>query len=132
MWIQSYQPENPALTQLIAEGYSGFAEAELKLRNQAGMPPFKPMAMLRADALAPQDAYNFLLRCREHLAAIEGIEILGPVAAPLARIANRTRYQTMLIGQDRRALHAALNRLDAPRSTRELRWSIDVDPYDSL
>ena len=62
------------------------------------------------------------------------IEVLGPVAAPLARLANRTRYQLMLLARSRRMLHAALARLAAAKLNvpRDVRWSIDVDPYDSL
>ena len=64
VWIQSYQPENPLLQRLISQGYRGFAEAELRSRMQAGLPPAQPMAMLRAESIDPSLARDFLSRCK--------------------------------------------------------------------
>ncbi len=133
VWIQSYQPESPVLETLIKEGYPGFARAELASRVKLGLPPARPMALLRADAPNGHDAQRLLESCKTHLR--EGganLELLGPVAAPLGRLANRSRFQLMVIGADRRALHSALKRLPRPKLPRDLRWSIDIDPYDSL
>ena len=129
VWIQSYQPGNPTLQSLINEGYGGFAQHELTIRKSVGMPPHYAMAMVRADAFDPTDADRFLDALKSTLS---GIEVLGPVAAPLARIANRSRMQMMLLAPTRPALHAALNRVQIPKATKSLRWSIDIDPYDSL
>lgn len=134
VWIQTFQPDNPTLLSLINEGYAGFAQQELANRNLAGMPPARPMAMLRAEADEAILAESLLATAGQQLRASSGkdLEILGPVAAPLTRIANRTRFQLMLIGNNRRALHAALDQLRLKASNRKLRWSIDIDPYDSL
>ncbi len=129
VWIQSYQPDNPTLRTLIKEGYGGFADHELKVRQTVGMPPEHAMAMLRADAFDPREAQAFLEHCK---ASLRDIEVLGPVAAPLARIANRYRYQLMLLSPQRATLHTALRQLNPPKTTHTLRWSIDIDPYDSL
>jgi primosomal protein N' (replication factor Y) len=129
VWIQSYQPDNPTLRRLIEAGYPGFAEAELAARINAAMPPAHPMAMLRAESSDPQAALGLLNQFKQQL---HGIELLGPVPAPLARIANRSRYQLMLLAPTRSQLHQALNQLKAPKLPHTLRWSIDVDPYDSL
>ena len=129
VWIQSFQPENPNLVRLIKDGYAGFAEAELGERIKIGLPPAKPMALLRAEAPNGHDALGLLEHFKQQL---KGIELLGPVPAPLARIANRYRYQLMLLAPSRQQLHQALAKLIVPKMSHHLRWSIDVDPYDSL
>ena len=129
VWIQSYQPENPNLQRLITHGYSGFAQTELAARISAGMPPAKPMAMLRAESSDAQAALNLLNQFKQQLA---GVELLGPVPAPLSRVANRYRYQLMLLADNRARLHRALDQLKPPKLPHTLRWSIDIDPYDSL
>ena len=129
VWIQSYQPDNPTLQSLIKDGYGGFAQHELAIRKKVGMPPHHAMAMIRADAFQPNEANQFLTALKSTL---RGIEVLGPVAAPLARIANRSRMQMMLLAPTRQVLHAALNQAQIPKPTKALRWSIDIDPYDSL
>jgi primosomal protein N' (replication factor Y) len=129
VWIQSYQPENPNLQRLIEQGYPGFAASELAERIKVGLPPAKPMALLRAEAPNRQDALGLLNHFKNQLV---GIELLGPVPAPLARIANRSRFQLMLLAPTRPQLHQALAQLTPPKIPHSLRWSIDVDPYDSL
>ena len=133
VWIQTYQPNNPLLQSLIEDGYDGFAQRELSERAKLGMPPIKPMAMLRADALRADDAIVLLNLAKDQLARFrDAVEIWGPVSAPLARIAGRCRYQIMIIGTNRQYLHAALNQLHLPKRNQKLRWSLDIDPYDSL
>lgn len=129
VWIQSYQPDNPTLLKLIEEGYAGFAQHELQTRGAVGMPPYHAMAMLRADAFQANEAQGFLEACK---ATLRGVTVMGPVAAPMARIANRSRYQLMLLSPTRAGLHRALRDMTPPRVTHSLRWSIDIDPYDSL
>jgi primosomal protein N' (replication factor Y) len=135
VWIQSYQPENPLLTTLIGAGYGGFAETELASRQLAQLPPITPMALLRAESEDAELAQQFLQQCKaqcQSLGLLQQIEVMGPVPAPLGRLANRHRFQLMLIGQDRRSLHRCLSALDRSKAPSKLRWSIDVDPYDAM
>jgi len=129
VWIQSYQPDNPNLRKLIDEGYGGFAAAELAARVRVGMPPAQPMAMLRAESTDAQAALGLLQTLKQQL---RGVETFGPVPAPLARLANRSRFQLMVLASSRAALHQALRHLQPPKLPHTLRWSVDVDPYDSL
>lgn len=139
VWIQSYQPENPLLQKLMSQGYRGFAEAELSSRLQAGLPPAQPMAMLRAEAFDPTLAREFLTFCKATLeSALKGqqdtasVEILGPIPAPMARVAKRTRFQLVVMAATRPVLHRVLASLGQPKTHSSLRWSIDVDPYDAM
>ncbi len=129
VWVQTFQPDNPLLLSLIDEGYDGFASKELAVRERLGFAPYKPMAMLRADASAPAAALDFLTALKRQLT---GVEALGPAPAPMGRLARRHRYQLMIVAPNRTALHRALRNLHPPKHDRALRWSIDVDPYDSM
>lgn len=133
VFIQTYQPEHPQLQRLVNEGYEAFAQNELSQRIAAGMPPAQPMAMIRADAHAADTAIAFLNACKTQLnqASDRPTLMWGPVAAPTARIANRLRYQLMLLGESRRQLHHTLKHLNLEPPS-NLRWSIDIDPYDTL
>ena len=135
VWIQSYQPDNPLLTTLIESGYSGFADAELTSRETAQLPPTTPMALIRAESENPELAKHFLLQCKvqsESLGMQTDINIMGPVPAPISRMANRHRFQLMLIATHRSALHRCLKILNQTSAPSKLRWSIDVDPYDAM
>lgn len=139
--IQSQLADHPLLVQLTEQGYFAFAEQALAERRAAGLPPFSHLALLRAEAHRPGQAEGFLdLACVEAEALLEelqvagGIELLGPVPAPMERRAGRYRAQLLLQGNSRaplhRLLHAWLPRLEQLPDSRAVRWSLDVDPID--
>jgi len=135
--IQTHQPDSPLLRALVDDGYPRFAERELASREAAGLPPFRPMALLRAEATTGDAARDLLQRARDALAAQapRGVEWLGPAPAPIARVADRWRWQLLLLADARRALHGALDGLVALLSasgSAGVRWSLDVDPYDTF
>jgi primosomal protein N' (replication factor Y) len=137
VWIQTYQPENATLQALIAEGYPGFAQRELAFREAAGMPPFRPMALIRAEGHDGAAVQALLQTLRDTVLARVpsggGLEVLGPVAAPIARVANRLRFQLLLLADSRAPLHEALRAVSQqPIQRRGVRWAVDVDPYDTF
>ena len=142
VWVQSLQPENPALQNLVQGGYADFAAQELAIRERAGLPPARPMALIRAEAEDGPAAQSFLESLKPRLAGdaspgaspspAGGIDVLGPAPAPMLRLANRFRYQLMLLAARRRALHDALQRLAEVTAPRPIRWAIDVDPSDAF
>ena len=132
--IQTAFPEHAFWARLLEAGYPGIAKDQLAERHLAGWPPFTRLALLRASAHRRQDAAACLEFARAHLSELryEGLRILGPVDAPLARKAGRYRQQLLLESTRRNVLHAALSsletRLEDSKAARRARWSIDVDP----
>lgn len=138
--IQTHLAEHPLLVQLTEQGYFAFAEQALSERRAAGLPPFSHLALLRAEALKPDQAETFLQhacdqaeRLVEQL-GLSGIELLGPVPAPMERRAGRFRAQLLLQGSARSTLHRLLDpwtvQLEQLPGSRTVRWSLDVDPID--
>ena len=66
--------------------------------------------------------------------AAPGIELLGPVTAPMSRRAGLYRMQLLLSAATRPVLHAlldaALPAIHALPEARRTRWSLDLDPID--
>ena len=130
--IQTFDPDNANLTALIGAGYGAFARNELELRAAAHMPPFAALAVIRADSESETGAATLLGEARE---VIEGdeVEVLGPAPAPIARRADRHRFQLLALASRRADLRRALTRLeDAAPKAPGVRWAIDVDPVDTL
>jgi primosomal protein N' (replication factor Y) len=134
--IQTHHPEHPLLQQLVAAGYPAFAQAALTERQDAGLPPFSNLALLRAEATDARAPERFLSEAREAVDAklIAGLEFWGPVPSPMERRAGRFRAQLLLVARDRKRLHRLLAnwvpRLGELKSARKVRWSLDVDPID--
>lgn len=130
VWIQTYDTEHAYLTGLVHSGYRGFLDSELLLRRDAGFPPFRHLALLRArggNADVTEEHLRFILA---EISA-DSVLKLGPSPAPIPRISNQWRFQAALLSEDRRALHQELRkieRISIPRA--HIRWSIDIDPLD--
>ena len=133
--IQSFDPQNPTLQALIESGYDGFAETELRHRELAGLPPFRALALLRADGPSLARATACLDVLTRPLRNAGGLDIWGPAPAPMARRADRLRVQCALLAPDRPRLSRLLAQMiDAGAKERfpGVRWSVDVDPYDMV
>ncbi len=134
--IQTHYPDHPLLHQLIAGGYPAFAEAALRERQEALLPPFASLALLRAEATRTDFPREFLSRARELAEPLchNSIQLWGPVAAPMERRAGRYRAQLLLQAEKRADLQHLLKRLipqlEGEKIARKVRWSIDVDPVD--
>ncbi|MBU2067274.1 MAG: primosomal protein N' [Gammaproteobacteria bacterium] len=138
--IQSHLADHPLLVQLTEQGYFAFAEQALSERRSAGLPPFCHLALLRAEAHKPGQAEGFLDEActeAEHLLSdfgLHGVELLGPIPAPMERRAGRYRAQLLVQANARAPLHHLLStwmqRLESLPAGRAVRWSLDVDPID--
>ena len=134
--IQTHHPEHPLLQLLVERGYPAFAEAALQEREQALLPPFAAMTLLRAEAPRAEQPREFLLAVRQlaEPLAENAVQLWGPVAAPMERRAGRYRAQLMFQAGERTALQRLLRTLvpllENEKTARRVRWSIDVDPVD--
>jgi primosomal protein N' (replication factor Y) len=137
--IQTRNPEHAAVQFAAKHDVRGFWERELYDRREVGYPPFSRLALLRLDALdedAARDAANLLAAAaktsKEGLA--RRVDVLGPSAAPIARLRGRYRFRVLLRAAERGPLRAtlAIVREAMDRLDRRVRAVIDVDPVAML
>ncbi|MGI9211119.1 MAG: primosomal protein N', partial [Methylococcaceae bacterium] len=130
--LQTRHPDHPLLVELTRRGYSGFMRQALKDRAEARLPPFSYQALMRAEAREAAAAHTYLNRVAEWALALNlpDLGILGPVAAPLARRADRHRFQLLFQGQRRAELHQLARTLMPVLATwpesRAVHWSLDM------
>jgi primosomal protein N' (replication factor Y) (superfamily II helicase) len=135
--IQTHHPDHPLLQTLLHQGYEGFARAALIEREQVGFPPYRHLALLRCDAIKAEAGTEFMQAARGLLArdGTDGVEVFGPVPAPMEKRAGRYRTQLMLQSAERKPLHRLiqpwLQQLQQLKSASRVRWSLDIDPYDT-
>ncbi|MCB1864939.1 MAG: primosomal protein N' [Chromatiales bacterium] len=134
VWLQTAFPNHPLLGPLLVHDYAGFAEAALAERAAAGLPPCGYQALIRAEATDRAAAHGFLTQARARATQTPDVELSGPVAAPMERRAGRYRAQLLVSAAQRAPLHRFLDDwlpvIEALRSARTVRWSVDVDPQD--
>ena len=130
VWIQSYDPENPNLRSLVSHGYPGFLKSELDLRREARLPPFSHWSVIRVEGERMEETEEMIKQLMADVPE-NGVEKMGPVAAPIERIDNRYRFQGVIHSSRRQNLRQALDVIERTRSkTKRIRWSIDIDPIE--
>ena len=134
--IQTRNPEHPLLRSLVDADYDAIAEGLLAERDETGLPPAARMALIRAESPRPEAARECLASAARQLGDATGVAVYGPAPAPMERLAGRYRAQLALQAATRAPLHAALTTLrpwlETAREARKVRWSIDVDPVETL
>ena len=134
--LQTSQPDNPFLHQLISQGYAPFAQHLLEARKRWHFPPFSYQALIRASHMQSMEKVMLWLeQVSQHITALglNSVHCLGPTPAVIEKRANRYRAQLLLSSPKRAPLHSALYHLtqQLPVSGRSgMRWSIDIDPID--
>jgi primosomal protein N' (replication factor Y) len=134
--LQTSQPDNSFLHQLINQGYAPFAQQLLEARKRWHFPPFSYQALIRASHMQSMEKVMLWLeQLSQHVATLglNSVHCLGPTPAVIEKRANRYRAQLLLSSPKRAQLHTALYHLtqQLPVSGRSgMRWSIDVDPID--
>ena len=133
--IQTEFPDHPLLTHLLRSGYDGFAQAALQERLAAAWPPFSRLAALRDSARTREAALGFLTEARALARSPpQGVKLLGPVPAAMAKRAGRYHAQLLIECRERGRLHAFLDewlpQIGQLKSARAVRWSLDVDPLE--
>ena len=126
-FIQSYQPEHPAIVAVATGQAAGFYDAEIDLRRRFGSPPFGRLVKLTvaiSDRTAAENAATEMASSLRTAAGTRGgVTVLGPAPAFIARRADRWRWNVILRGDDPAALLDG--GLDPP-------WTVDVDPESLL
>ena len=133
--LQTHHPDHPLLRILIDQGYRAFAEFALAERRATQLPPYAHLALLRAEAGPAETPLAWLESARVAGAPLPaGIELWGPVPAPMEKRAGRYRAQLLVHALARSTLHAFLDewmpKLAALPAARKVRWSVDVDPLE--
>jgi primosomal protein N' (replication factor Y) len=134
--VQTLNPEHPAIVAAVRHDFPKFAEHELALRQAAHYPPFTSMVRLvvrgPAEASARESAVNLGQRLRRAGTLHEGsVRVLGPGMAPIARLRGEHRFQLQLQGEEPERLKAVVREaVKGFAPPVEIRWIVDVDPWD--
>ncbi len=130
--IQTHVPEHPLLRLLLKEGYGPFAAALLQEREEASWPPFRYMALFRAEHREEAALLAFLQKVKTQLGGQAAVRVLGPVASGLRKKAHFYRAQLLLESSRRASLHQVLTELEKYLGAQKglPRYLIDVDPLE--
>jgi primosomal protein N' (replication factor Y) len=114
--IQTMTPEHPVIQLSAAQDYDAFYDAEIRLRQLRGVPPFADEITLTFSGPFEDRVIDGAMRFRQVLEAQlrtptycrEAVQILGPAPAPIVKINNRFRHRLTLGCKNTRVLRQLL------------------------
>ena len=129
--LQSHLPDHYALIHACEQDYAAYFEHEAEYRRTMGYPPFAALVNIVVRSGDAQRAIAESRAIAADLRAAAGgrYRVLGPAAAPLARLHSEFRQQILLKGQ-RGAMRSSV-RAALTQRYGAVRWpgvSVDVDP----
>jgi primosomal protein N' (replication factor Y) len=131
--VETYYPEHYAIQLAARQDYVSFFEKELQFRRLLHYPPFTALGSILVRDTKIENAIRWSRQLSSHLAPQEsrGVKVLGPAAAPLARLKREYRFQFLLKAPKRTQLTRALADLLVFAEEKEIPQKailVDVDP----
>ena len=142
--LQTYNPHHFSILSAKAQDFSAFYDHEIGLRRSLRYPPFSRLIQIK---ISGKDKEKTGERARElgelcnrlkseEPAYTKTIDVLGPIEAPLAKIADHYRWQILLKGAGVEPLHRFIRTLlaayPAAFNGPQPSVTLDVDPFDML
>jgi primosomal protein N' (replication factor Y) len=133
--VQTYCPEHYAISALPAWDLDAFYLREQQFRRDLGYPPYGALVNLlvsgKGERSVADAAEAIGVRLRQAALEHGSVEVLGPVAAPLARLGGHYRRQVLLKGPDGAAMRVWVGpelRTLRAKLAKDVSLAVDVDP----
>lgn len=136
--LQSHHTDHPLVQTLVQQGYHALADLILHERQITQLPPYRHLALIRAESKQAIAAVDFLKNARQLAEQLQApnplFNYLGPLPAMMEKRGDRFRYQLQINSAQRKPLQQLLSQLALQLETsplvKRVRWSIDVDPQE--
>jgi primosomal protein N' (replication factor Y) len=135
--VESYHPEHYAIQMAASQDYISFFEKESHFRRLMHYPPFGSLASVLVRGAKLEKAIHWSRQIKTFFESqkMPEIRILGPAAAPLARLKREYRFHFLLKSTRRAALNRLLNKCLSYCADKEIpdrAILVDVDPINLL
>ena len=138
--LQTYCSEHPQMEELLKGNYGTFIEKIIEERASANVPPFSYQVKLQAESFNGLISKDFLNSCLEHInnskLITKDIRLVGPLPSLMEKKSGMFRWEINLFSNSRKPLHKLIDNLQTflyqSKQTRQVRWSIDVDPISTI
>ncbi len=134
--IQTYVPHEQGIVCARTHDYGSFYEHEIGGREFLRYPPFSKLTRVVVSGEGEAAVREFIERAAGLIQKMneDGVEVLGPVPAVLAKVNRSYRYGMILKSASAGVLQRVVYRLrhSLGRPPKDLRLVVDVDPLSML
>ena len=137
--IQSYSPDNFAITSAQAHDYDGFYQKEVEMREVLNNPPFSSLFYVvftseNEELLIKNTQYIGGL-LRKHLTKYDNIILLGPSPCIISKIKSNYRWQVLIKGEIHEETALEIKNLiqnEMKSIYKEMKVSMDLNPNSMM
>lgn len=133
--IQTSQPDNPVIKQIVADDYEAFFAGQMLERHAFSYPPYYRLIRITVKHTDKNTCHIAAHRFAERLRLRFANRVLGPDAPAISRIQNRYIQQIMLkietqapVDKAKRILADEIAAMKEAKDLRQATYAIDVDP----
>jgi primosomal protein N' (replication factor Y) (superfamily II helicase) len=136
--VQTLSPDAPAIVAALDHDLPEFARQELPHREALGYPPFASIVRIVIRGASEKGAHAWAEELARRLnGRAQGVSpvvrVLGPSAAPMARLRGEYRFQVQLQSADGEPLREIVRAVTSDVKTPDrIIWTVDVDPLDMM
>jgi primosomal protein N' (replication factor Y) len=135
--IQTFYPEHYAIQDAVCQDYPAFYERETQFRRVMAYPPFTSLANVIVRHTDLEKAIRWARELSQYFSPHDGkgLRILGPAAAPLAKLKKEHRFQFLLKSPKRSLLAKVLAGAMAFLERKEIPETavlVDMDPLSLM
>ncbi len=139
--LQTYNPQHFSILAAKAQDFKIFYEREIIFRRKLNYPPFSRMIQLQIAGKDKEKTNTVALKLgdschvlkKKEQSFLKSIDVLGPIASPLPKIARYYRWQILLKGLNVKSLHRFVHQMMNENSYlfhhRSVKVAVDVDPF---
>lgn len=134
VYLQTNNPNNQLLQDLVTNDYLTIANKLLLQRQQHKLPPFCYHGLLLMTDYHAQQVIKILQQIQTTLIAQlpSGVEVFGPIPAMIEKQQNRFNYHLVFTANNRKNLHLIITQaiviVKTMKLKRSVKWAIDIDP----
>jgi primosomal protein N' (replication factor Y) len=128
--IQTYDPENPAITYVLSGDYRGFFESDMESRRELFWPPTSRLCLFRFASPSEGDALASAQQLAHQIESSEDVQVLGPAPSPRFRVGGIYNFNMLLKAPSHKILKEAVTEV-AKRSRiwrGSVKITVDIDP----
>ncbi|HNX91109.1 MAG TPA: primosomal protein N' [Candidatus Omnitrophota bacterium] len=130
--VQTYTPDNYAISFAAKHDYHGFYDREIEARRQLGFPPFVNLIKItlrsRIEDHVIKNAENLAQRLMK---MIPGVDLIGPAPSPMTKLRGYYRWNVIIRTKDIWKMNADLKKaLSGFRKSAGVFVAVDVDPMN--
>jgi len=132
--IQTYQPESYVIKRIMEGDYEGLYTDEIENRRLMNYPPFSRIINIIISSQTEEGLEAYATEFFRRIKECQGIEIYGPMQAPIYRIKGRYRYQLFIKGSRKAVgmIKPVLKTTAQDMRENKFRITIDIDPINLM